>query len=66
MLPVDAAVDGELSVGSLVPLAANPGSQFVGHLDEVRLTLREALYQTVSPSAAVYTFALPDPIVFTP
>lgn len=66
VLPKPTGVVAELGVGSLVPIDIDDGSQFEGQLDEVRLTLREALYQTVSLSSAVYSFAWPDPILQDP
>lgn len=51
-----------LSIGLLDPLDSDNSKQFTGHMDEVRLTLREALYKTISPTAAVYSFAWPNPI----
>ena len=57
-----------LSVGlpphSSAPELVNDAAQFVGHLDEVRLTIGESLYQSNSASAAVYNFAWPNPIIY--
>lgn len=60
--PKTVDVDFNLSVGVLDPLDSDNSKQFSGHMDEVRLTLREALYQTISPTASVYSFAWPNPI----
>ena len=45
--------------------AARAEACYDGLLDEVRLTLNEALYRTDSTNAAVYNFAWPNPIVTT-
>lgn len=54
-------IEGTLqNVGSI---AARAAQCYDGLIDEVRLTLNEALYRTDSTNATLYNFAWPNPIV---